>query len=171
MLEEDVRQAMARRPNVPAVAGWLRLDRRGQWWLRGARVTHPNSLAFIAANYAHDHQGRYFFQNGPQRVFVQLDLVPYIYRVSPNHTLTTHTGKSVTEIRAAYIDEHHNLYLETEFGIGLIHDADLDLVSEALHGDWNETPLSFHWKGRAYQVKCLLTAELCQFGFEPNPTI
>ncbi|MBP7581842.1 MAG: DUF2946 family protein, partial [Vogesella sp.] len=26
--------AMDKWPNVPAVYGWLRLDARGQWWLR-----------------------------------------------------------------------------------------------------------------------------------------
>ncbi|HMN64893.1 MAG TPA: DUF2946 family protein, partial [Burkholderiaceae bacterium] len=32
-MDEQVLHAMARWPDVPAVWGWLRLDRRGRWLL------------------------------------------------------------------------------------------------------------------------------------------
>ena len=34
-MDEDVLRAMTRWPDVPAVYGWLSLDRRGRWLIRG----------------------------------------------------------------------------------------------------------------------------------------
>jgi hypothetical protein len=34
------------RPEVPACYGWLSLDRRGRWRLRGETVTHAGLKAF-----------------------------------------------------------------------------------------------------------------------------
>ena len=33
-MDDIVKQAMAKWPNVPACWGWLGLDARGNWWLR-----------------------------------------------------------------------------------------------------------------------------------------
>ena len=35
-MDDIVKQAMAKWPNVPACSGWLGLDARGQWYLRDA---------------------------------------------------------------------------------------------------------------------------------------
>ena len=37
-MDEMVRQAMAKWPNVPACYGWLGLDARGQWYMRDERT-------------------------------------------------------------------------------------------------------------------------------------
>ena len=37
---------------------------------------------FIQRNYEHDAQGQWFFQNGPQRVYVELQATPWIFRVA-----------------------------------------------------------------------------------------
>ena len=37
-MDDIVKQAMAKWPNVPACYGWLALDARGQWWLRDAQA-------------------------------------------------------------------------------------------------------------------------------------
>ena len=73
---------MAKWPNVPAVYGWLTLDRRGQWLIRGERVTSPVIAEYIGRNYARDSDGNWFFQNGPQRVFVDLEYTPYVFRTA-----------------------------------------------------------------------------------------
>ena len=39
-------------PNVPACHGWLSLDARGCWRLKGERVEHGGLFAFLNANYA-----------------------------------------------------------------------------------------------------------------------
>ena len=78
-MDEQVMRAMARWPHVPAVYGWLSLDRRGRWLIRGETISNRAALAFIGRNYAADERGRWYFQNGPQRVFVTLDYTPVVY--------------------------------------------------------------------------------------------
>ena len=46
-MDDSVIRAMTRWPNVPAVYGWLGLDRRGCWRLRGERITHGGAIEFI----------------------------------------------------------------------------------------------------------------------------
>ncbi len=131
-MDDIVLRGMAKWPNVPAVYGWLSLDRRGQWLLKGDRVTNPGIAEFFSRNYGHDAQGRWFLQNGPQRVFVTLDYTPFIYRIAAATgsalTLTAQTGASTTTINAAFMDDAGQLLLDTDIGIGLVHDTDLELL-------------------------------------------
>jgi len=129
-MDEIVLRGMARWPNVPAVYGWLALDRRGHWLIKGSHITNRSVSAFIGRNYAHDEHGRWFFQNGPQRVFVALEYTPFVYRATNPEggalALETHTGNAVAAVGGAWIDENGVLLLETEYGIGSLHDSDLD---------------------------------------------
>lgn len=128
-MDEIVLRAVAKWPHVPAVYGWLRLDRRGNWLIKDDRVNNPAIIAFIGRNYAHDDSGRWFFQNGPQRVFVALDYTPLVYRVAgPEHgplAIETHTGRAIAAVAGAWIDEDGTLLLATDAGIGVVHDGDL----------------------------------------------
>jgi hypothetical protein len=132
MMDELVLRGMAKWPNVPSVFGWLSLDRRGHWLLKGERIANPGIAAFFGRNYDRDDQGRWFFQNGPQRVFVTLDYTPHIYRItSPPGTapaLASHSGAAVGAVKGAWIDDAGQLLLDTDLGIGLVHDADLELL-------------------------------------------
>lgn len=123
---------MAKWPNVPAVYGWLSLDRRGHWLLKGDRVTNPGIVEFFGRNYSRDNQGRWFFQNGPQRVYVTLDYTPHVYRITSAAgaalKLASHSGTGVGKIHAAYIDESGQLLLDTDLGVGLVHDTDLETL-------------------------------------------
>src|SRR5262245_10851898 len=80
VMDDAVVRAMAKWPNVPNVYGWLNLDRRGNWMIKGDRIANEGVTAFIGRNYAPDEQGRWYFQNGPQRVFVTLDYTPFVIR-------------------------------------------------------------------------------------------
>jgi hypothetical protein len=128
-VDEIVLRAIAKWPNVPAVYGWLRLDRRGDWWIKDERVRNPAITAFIGRNYAHDEKGRWFFQNGPQRVFVTLAYAPFVYRVADVESgpleLEAHTGRAIGTVSGTWIDEDGVLLLSTELGIGVVHDRDL----------------------------------------------
>ena len=131
-MDETVLRGMAKWPNVPAVYGWLSLDRRGNWRIKDERINNPAVIAFIGRNYERDPAGCWFFQNGPQRVFARLEYTPFVYRVT-NHgdaplALESHTGAAANSIRSAWLDESGVLLLETEHGIGLVHDRDLDRV-------------------------------------------
>jgi hypothetical protein len=146
-MDDIVIRAMAKWPNVPVVYGWLALDRRGQWSIKvGAPegvehavpkfepVTNPKLIEFIGRNYAPDEQGRWYFQNGPQRVYVTLDYTPLVYRVASAHPLSfeTHTGAACAALHTAWMDEAGNLLLVTEHGPGLLLDRDLPRGLEAL---------------------------------------
>lgn len=157
---------MAKWPNVPALSGWLSLDRRGQYLLKGELVRHPASRAFIAANYACDSEGRYFFQNGPQRVYVTLERTPWIYRFDGAGHITTHTGLATGPPNEAFMDEQADLYLLCERGFGLVHDNDLSgLELEARDGET--------WLGQGpwrLRVTPLLRADMPKlFGYIREP--
>jgi len=142
-LDPDVLAAMRRWPNVPAVHGWLSLDARGRWQLHedglaheggaGAAISNPRILAFIGRNYMHDGRGGWYFQNGPQRVYVRLDAAPHVLRLAGDgQSLETHTGLVVREPRAWWLDDAGNLYAATEHGPGRVLDRDLAAVAARL---------------------------------------
>ena len=131
-MDDVVRRAMAKWPNVPAVFGWLALDLRGRWLLRGETISNPLVIEFIGRNYARDEHGRWFFQNGPQRVFVALAYAPWVLRVDPAGRLVTHTGLAVTSLRSAAMDREGVLVLETEHGAGVVDDKDAEAITPML---------------------------------------
>ena len=131
-MDDIVKQAMAKWPDVPSVYGWLGLDRRGEWLIRGERISNPLVAACISRNYEHDAAGRWFFQNGPQCVFVALAYTPFVYRIgwdfAPGMPLRieAHTGRPVTRVDSAWIDEAGVVLIATEHGPGMIDDRDLE---------------------------------------------
>ena len=127
-MDDIVKQAMAKWPDVPAVFGWLGLDRRGNWIVKGDRIANPIVADFIGRNYARDDQGRWFFQNGPQRVYVELDYTPLVYRLADGAAarLEAHTGKRAARVERTWIDDNGIVLIETELGPGMIDDRDLD---------------------------------------------
>lgn len=147
-MDEAVLKAIARWPNVPAVFGWLRLDARGHWWVRNAAtnefesISNPAIVAFIGRNYARDAHGRYFFQNGPQRVFVTLAATPYVYRIADQQDgLLAHNDRPAGRLRALLLDEAGALCVDAELGPGLLEDRDLPLLIARLRGaDGGELP-------------------------------
>jgi hypothetical protein len=194
-MDDIVRQAMAKWPDVPAVFGWLGLDRRGNWLIRGERISNPVVAGFISRNYEHDPAGRWFFQNGPQRVFVALDYTPFIYRLGWNPdpdappTIETHTGRTVTRVDGAWIDDAGILLLATEHGAGIIDDRDLerllpcfiDVRGAALTEDAIAAALEraqagavagvrFRYRENTVLVLAIATGDVpVRFGFVPRP--
>ncbi len=152
-MDEVVRRALARWPDVPAVYGWLALDRRGEWRLRnpasGAfeRIGNVALREFIARNYAADARGAWYFQNGPQRVYVRLQATPIVYR-REGDGFADHCGRSAAPIRAAWVDEQGALYLGGAQGVGVLDDRALTEVSELLEdaqGGALELDADFDW--------------------------
>jgi hypothetical protein len=135
-LDDIVIKGMAKWPDVPAVYGWLELDRRGRWLLKGAPITNPAVIGFIGRNYEPDEHGRWFFQNGPQRVYVTLHYTPLVYRVAQTTDgtleLEAHTGRRTRAATSSWIDEEGAIIIETDLGVGVVHDRDLHMVSSAL---------------------------------------
>lgn len=138
-MDDVVRRALERWPDVPAVYGWLALDRRGEWRLRnpanGAfeRIGNAALRAFIARNYACDERGAWYFQNGPQRVFVRLVATPLVYRRA-GEGFCDHCGRDAGAIGAAWVDEYGALYLSGARSVGVVDDRDLEAISTLLEG-------------------------------------
>ncbi len=145
-MDEEVLRAMQRWPNVPAVYGWLALDRRGTWLIKTAAgrfepVVNAAMREFIGHNYAHDQEGRWFFQNGPQRVFVALDYTPWVYRLDDAASgLVTQTGIKPRELRTMLVDDGGAILFDTELGVGVLLDRDLQPLLARMAGLKGENP-------------------------------
>jgi Protein of unknown function (DUF2946) len=137
-MDDIVLQAMQKWPNVPDCYGWLGLSARGDWYMRdmqtqekgvftqskGSRLEHEGLIAFLGRNYASDELGQWYFQNGPQRVFVELENTPWVWRIEPDGQVFSHIGAHV-QVNTAWLDENGQLYFETTLGLGLVHTQDM----------------------------------------------
>jgi hypothetical protein len=131
-MDAGVLAAMARWPDVPHVYGWLRLTARGQWRLRGEPIANAAIRDFIGRNYAGDERGCWFFQNGPQRVYVELELAPWVYRLRGDGVPVTHTGARPRELLEAALLGDGRLLLQTDLGPGGVDDRDAARLLPAL---------------------------------------
>jgi len=153
-MDDIVRQAMAKWPNVPDCYGWLGLDARGQWYMRddraqalgsfasgqpGARgsvLRHDKLIDFIQRNYEPDARGCWYFQNGPQRVYVELAATPWVWRIDEALQVSSHTGRQA-QVKHCLLDEQGRVYLDTDLGFGLVHTLDVGHVAQAVEaGRW-----------------------------------
>lgn len=138
-MDQSVLRGIAKWPDVPAVYGWLALDRRGNWLLKDpgtgdfGRIGNEALRAFIGRNYAADARGCWYFQNGPQRVYVRLAYTPLVVR-HDGAALVDHCGRPV-QAAARFLDDEGSMLILCQHGIGLLDDRDLARfadVAEAL---------------------------------------
>src|SRR5436190_24154285 len=122
-MDEIVARSPAKWPNVPAGYGWLERDRRGNWLIKGERIANLARREFIARNYECDERGRWYFQNGPQRVYVTLAYTPLVVHYEGD-ALVDHCGRPFAA-RANYVDDEGSVVLAGEPGIALLDDRDL----------------------------------------------
>jgi len=192
-MDQAVIDALARWPGVPAVYGWLSLDERGRWRLHpggdagrggpGEPISNPQILAFIGRNYA-QRDGCWYFQNGPQRVYVRLDAAPYVLRrAGRGDGLQTHTGLDVQAVHGWWLDDTGRLYAATDLGPGMVEDRDLMALLEALRTDDGRPLLDALDDARAGGLRATpggswppvplreaARADIpAQLGFRPNP--
>ena len=206
-MDEQVLRSLIKWPNVPHCFGWLALDRRGQWRMRdefiqanglpGNVIQHKALNEFIARNYACDTKGRYFFQNGPQRVFITLDATPWIVRIIPTDAepnLLTQCQSSFKP-QGALSDESGNIYItglvkntvdesanaentSNDFiqiecpSIALLHDHDLDFFADLakLREEACSFGGSWSWHGETLPLDPIHSDELSErFGFVKKP--
>ncbi|HWI11571.1 MAG TPA: DUF2946 family protein [Burkholderiaceae bacterium] len=148
-MDDIVAQALKKWPNVPHCHGWLALDARGDWYLRddavqragpfprvkGSRIEHDKLRAFIERNYGHDAVGCWYFQNGPQRVYVELEAAPWVWRLSAvagdAPAIVSHTG-APARFESAWLDEAGRLFLAADLGFGVVHTLDMELAADAV---------------------------------------
>lgn len=194
-MDDIVRQAMAKWPNVPHCYGWLALDVRGGWRMRderaqaqqlpGDRINNAALLGFINRNYLHDERGCWYFQNGPQRVYVNLEATPYVARTDPVKGFVLHTGEPVPSIDAAWLTEDGQLVLKSGDRVAMVDDRDMAqcldrffldgaAVDDARLLAWitnaDQGALTYAYGGRQIPLDRINRAELAgHFGFIPAP--
>lgn len=195
-MDEIVKQAMAKWPNVPHCYGWLALDARGNWRMRderaqalklaGDKINNPALLGFINRNYTHDENGRWYFQNGPQRVYVNLEATPYIARTDAEGGFVLHTGEALRSLDAAWLTENGQLLLQSGDVVALVDDRDMaqclpklcvagTAASEEQVMDWLEQPddsvgLTLQYGGAGLLIRPIRMDEAAShFGFNPLP--
>jgi hypothetical protein len=171
-MDDIVRQAIAKWPNVPHCWGWLGLDARGNWYMRddrtqaagpfpeskGSVLRHDKLIDFIHRNYERDDAGQWFFQNGPQRVYIELESAPYVWRIGADRSVRSHTGRTAV-VRTAVLDEEGRVYLDTDIGFGLVHTLDVESAADAIDDG-------------AWPLEEIAAAELPQrFGFVKSPAL
>ncbi len=128
-----VARSMAKWPNVPAVYGWLELDRRGNWRIKGQRILHRGLCDFIARNYQADERGRWYFQNGPQRVFATLAYTPLVVHYEGDG-LVDQRGETL-QPGAIFLDDEGSVLVEGGGAVALLDDRDLGRFAER----WGES--------------------------------
>jgi hypothetical protein len=174
-MDQAVIRALAKWPGVPSVYGWLALDERGNWLLRdasGGRFGPIGNAAlrdFIGRNYARDARGCWYFQNGPQRVYVRLACAPFVYRFD-GAGLVDQRGCPAGTVAGAWRDERGALILQTAAGAGNLDDRDLLAASERIVE--SETGAWFAWEADRVPLGRLSRAEMpARFGYvrEPAP--
>lgn len=192
-MDPIVKLAMAKWPNVPHCYAWLALDARGDWRMRderaqalnlaGEKIVHSALLAFIARNYAVDERGCWYFQNGPQRVYVNLASTPYILHTDQNGLLFDQTGTAWSTLSAVWLAGEGQCLIQSEGKVGQLDDRDLaqcltlfqvnqESLSDEMWQAWlrgEELALRFLYAEQSLAVHRLASAEpddlAAQFGF------
>ena len=139
-MDQTVLAALKKWPDIPDVYGWMELDLRGRYRLRTSNgeparfepVSNAALTAFIGRNYQCDDAGRWFFQNGPQRVFVRLSLTPWVYRLHGTNAPLTHTGLEASHVLGLVFYDLATPVLLTDLGQGLVDDRDLTQLQALL---------------------------------------
>ncbi len=141
-MDEIVKAAMLKWPKVPHCYGWLALDERGVWRMRDERTQALNLAGdairnaglrdFINRNYQVDEKGCWYFQNGPQKVYVDLLATPYIAHVGERGLWQLHTGEMLAPPSAAYIIGEGKLVLRSKNVLAQVDDRDLGYALDAL---------------------------------------
>lgn len=134
-MDDIVKAAMLKWPQVPDCYGWLALDARGNWRMRdqrcqatgsaGDKIHNAALVAFINRNYQHDEQGRYYFQNGPQKVYVDLVCTPYICHYHQDQGWQLHTGVALPTPGAAHLLDEGQIVFSFGHSLAQVDDRDL----------------------------------------------
>ena len=162
--------------------------------LPGQVITHRALNEFISRNYARDSLGRYFFQNGPQRVFITLDSTPWVARITPSENGSELISQCHNPIEAsgALSDENGNIYIVGKVNqliyrqenkasftkedcktVALLHDHDLDHFSRLakLHEEACSFGGSWEWQGKQLPLDLIHSEELAaHFQFIAKPS-
>jgi Protein of unknown function (DUF2946) len=191
-MDEQVLSSLIKWPSVPVCTNWLAFNRRGDWLMRnefaqinrlpGEVIKHRRLIEFIERNYAVDSMGKWFFQNGPQRVYVDLDYTPFISRIhieNQQKILKTTLGQEIKP-EQCWMDENGQIILRASIAVQrlinesnstfrlekhsiatLLHDHDLDFFSETaqFHSACGSLGV-WEWHGKSFEIEALHSQEI-----------
>lgn len=193
-MDEQVIRSLVKWPAVPVCRGWLAFDRRGTWRMRneyaqanslpGDAIHHEGLIHFIQRNLAHNEAGEWFFQNGPQRVYIDLSYTPFIAKIYPSNngaSLKTTDGRDIHPIEI-YLDECGQILMSCELIIQiaknsdpsiatfenkletvfvLLHDHDLELFSKSAEFT-NACGYAgkWRWNNKDYEINLISSKEI-----------
>lgn len=167
--DDYLEKVMAKWPNVPEVYGWLKMNKRGEWLIKEQSISHLRIKNFLNRNYFSDSNGNWFVQNGPQRVYVELEYTPHVYRIRDYSFIYTTNGKKVGQVKSFLLDEQGNILIYSELGLGLVYDKDLSQVVESLN-DATLNKLFINWGSFNYFLINCHSKEMSKiFQFNPHP--
>jgi len=193
-MDDIVKQAMAKWPNVPHCYGWLALDARGVWRMRdeaaqgaqapGDKLSNAALVGFINRNYLADERGCWYFQNGPQRVYVNLEATPFIARTDPARGMVLHTGEALGVPEQAWLEGSGALLVRARARVAQLDDRDVAQLLQSIELDGQPVKdealmawlgggagrLSLRWQDSAIEIERLGVDEAPQrFGFVRRP--
>jgi hypothetical protein len=193
-MDDIVKQAMAKWPNVPHCYGWLALDARGVWRMRdeaaqhagapGDKLTNAALVGFINRNYQIDERGCWYFQNGPQRVYVNLEATPFIARTDPGQGFILHTGQAMPAPEQVFMLDSGGIAVRAGEQLAQLDDRDVAQLLQAIELDgkpvgdeelmaWLDNgpgQLALRWQDRQIAIERLKAADAPQrFGFVQRP--
>ena len=162
-MDDSVARSLLKWPDVPDVYGWLSLDRRGNFLIRSTsappsfeRIGNAALREFICRNYQADARGCWYFQNGPQRVFVKLAYTPLVAHLQ-GESLFDHCGREFGEPSQVLLDDEGSILLAGGTGLAVLDDRDLERFSDRLE------------EGAEALPRVSRGSVPRQFGFEPDP--
>ncbi len=195
-MDEIVKQAMRKWPDVPHCYGWLALDARGNWRMRdeqcqaqgapGDKITHAALRGFIQRNYTCDSHGHWYFQNGPQRVYVDLEATPYIAHIDGGNNFVDQTGQAIADVIQIWMTESGQVILQSADKIAQLDDRDVtqcladvrlngagatdEMVIAWMTGHVQTGSLMLHFFDQVLSIKHILSEMLPEcFGFVKKP--
>jgi hypothetical protein len=195
-MDDIVKQAMAKWPNVPHCYGWLALDARGVWRMRdeaaqragapGDKLTNAALVGFIDRNYQRDERGCWYFQNGPQRVYVNLETTPFIARTDPVQGLVLHTGQPMPMPEQVFMLDSGGIVVRAGEQPAQLDDRDVAQLLQAMALDgkpvedealmaWLDNgpgELALRWQDRRIAIERLRADDAPQrFGYVRRPDL
>lgn len=195
-MDDIVKQAMAKWPNVPHCYGWLALDARGVWRMRdeaaqragapGDKLTNAALVGFIDRNYQRDERGCWYFQNGPQRVYVNLETTPFVARTDPAEGLLLHTGQPMPAPAQVFMLDSGGIVVRAGEQLAQLDDRDVAQLLQAMALDGKAVEdealmawlaggageLTLRWRDSRIVIERLTAEDAPQrFGFVRRPDL
>ena len=145
----------------------------------GQPIRHEALLGFINRNYDADERGQWFFQNGPQRVYVELGYTPWVVRLVGRMPMArlrcTDQAGGAFEPAAVFVDEEGGVLFADDCGarresrfctitICEVFSDHATLADDSMSGE-------FRWNNQVVlPLQAMRRGEVAaRFGFVPSP--